>query len=126
MLQHIGLSIKTFSEIADFYETVLQFGQCYHFTLNSEEVLQTIFGVEKPVEVFVMERVQLKLELFIDLEGECKRFTHVCMDIPHLADLADQAKCLGYRCFVKKGPQHTTCFLWDKSGNMFELKEKVL
>jgi hypothetical protein len=29
----------------------------------------------------------------------------------------------GYKTFVKRNPTNATYFIWDKSGNLYEIKE---
>ena len=79
MLQHIGLSIIEPAEIQNFYESVLHFRQLKQFTLDSEDVLHSIFSIDRQTEVFMLEQQDLKLELFIDPKGERGRYPHLCL-----------------------------------------------
>ncbi|MDD2330845.1 MAG: VOC family protein [Bacteroidales bacterium] len=126
MLHHVGLTIIEPAEIGRFYETVLHFRRLKQFTLDSEEVLHSIFSTNKQTEVYMMERQYLKLELFIDQEGEKGRFTHLCLEYDDPGEISDHAHQLGYRRWIKNGPNRVTHFIWDKSGNMFEIKRKEI
>jgi hypothetical protein len=86
------------------------------FTLDSEEVLHSIFATDRQTEVFMLVYQDLKLEIFIDPEGEKGRFTHLCLEYDNPDEVSDQAHQQGYRRWVKKGPNRVTHFIWDKSG----------
>lgn len=126
MLHHVGLSIIESAEIGRFYEDVLHFRRLKQFTLDSEEVLYSIFATDRQTEVCMVEQQDLKLELFIDPEGERKRFSHLCLEYDDADEVSDHAHQLGYRRWIKKGPNRVTHFIWDKSGNLFEIKSKEL
>jgi hypothetical protein len=95
-------------------------------TLDSEEVLHSIFATDRQTEVFMLVYQDLKLEIFIDPEGEKGRFTHLCLEYDNPDEVSDHAHQQGYRRWVKKGPNRVTHFIWDKSGNMFEIKRKEI
>lgn len=126
MLHHVGLSIIEPAEIREFYEAVLHFRRLKQFTLDSEEVLHSIFDTDRQTEVCMMEHQHLKLELFIDPEGERGRFTHLCLEYDNPDEVSDHAHQLGYKRWIKNGPNRVTHFIWDKSGNMFEIKRKEI
>lgn len=126
MLHHVGLSIIEPAEITTFYEAVLHFHLLKQFTLDSREVLHSIFSTDRQTAVYMMEQQGLKLELFIDPEGERGRFTHLCLEYDNPEEVSDHASQLGYRQWIKKGPNRVTHFIWDKSGNMFEIKGKEI
>lgn len=126
MLHHVGLTIIEPAEIGRFYEAVLHFHRLKQFTLDSEEVLHSIFATDRQTEVFMLVYQDLKLEIFIDPEGEKGRFTHLCLEYDNPDEVSDHAHQQGYRRWVKKGPNRVTHFIWDKSGNMFEIKRKEI
>jgi catechol 2,3-dioxygenase-like lactoylglutathione lyase family enzyme len=126
MLHHVGLSIIESAEIREFYEAVLHFRRLKQFTLDSEEVLHSIFATNRQTEVCMLEQQDLKLELFIDPEEERRRFSHLCLEYDDPDEVSEHAHQLGYRRWIKKGPNRVTHFIWDKSGNLFEIKSKEL
>jgi catechol 2,3-dioxygenase-like lactoylglutathione lyase family enzyme len=126
MLHHVGLTIIEPAEIGRFYEAVLQFHLLKQFTLDSREVLHSIFSTDRQTEVYMLEKEDLKLELFIDPEGERGRFTHLCLEYDNPDEVSGHAHQLGYRRWIKMGPNRVTHFIWDKSGNMFEIKRKEI
>lgn len=126
MLHHVGLSIIESAEIGRFYEDVLHFRRLKQFTLDSEEVLYSIFATDRQTEVCMVEQQDLKLELFIDPEGERKRFSHLCLEYDDPDEVSEHAHQLGYRRWIKNGPNRVTHFIWDKSENLFEIKRKEI
>ncbi len=126
MLHHVGLSIIEPEEITTFYEGVLQFRRLKQFTLDSEEVLHSIFSTDRQTEVYMMEQQDLKLELFIDPQMKSARYPHLCLAYDNPDEVSEHADQLGYRRWIKRGPNRITHFIWDKSGNMFEIKRKEI
>jgi catechol 2,3-dioxygenase-like lactoylglutathione lyase family enzyme len=124
MLHHVALTVIDSEEIRKFYEEVLQFSLSYSFSLDSIDVLRELFSTEKQTEVYIMKRENLKLEIFIDHVKEKKRFSHICLDYLNSSQIFKYAVQLGYRTWIKKNPHHFTYFIWDKSGNLFEIKER--
>lgn len=124
MLHHIGISVTEPAEIRKFYEEILLFSLSYRYPLVSEELLQSIFATDQQTEVYMIEREHLKLELFIDPEKEKKHFSHLCLEYSNPDEISDHAHQQGYRRWIKNGPNRITHFIWDKSGNMFEIKQK--
>lgn len=121
MLLHIGLSLTDIEEVTNFYENILSFRIHHRFALYPEIALD-LFGVNKSVDVVVMEKEGLQLELFIHQEMESKTFTHLCLVEDALESMAEKARKAGYRLKERRQPGKVTYFLWDHSGNLFELK----
>ncbi|MBN2480468.1 MAG: VOC family protein [Bacteroidales bacterium] len=121
MLQHIGLTVNELKEIKNFYEQILLFRMKYQFTLDVQ-ITRKIFSQDKNVDVYVMEYQGTQFEIFMDPLPENKTFSHVCLAYPQHESIYNKAVKQGYKAIVKENPGHNTCFIWDKSGNMFELK----
>jgi len=49
-------------------------------------------------------------------------FSHICLAYPDPENIYRKAVDRGYKTFVKKNPVKNTFFIWDQSGNLFELK----
>lgn len=105
-----------------FYENILSFRVHHRFALYPEVALD-LFGVNKSVDVVVMEKEGLQLELFIHQKKETKTFTHLCLVEETLESIAEKARQAGYRLKERRQPGKVTYFLWDHSGNLFELKQ---
>ena len=96
-LNYYRLTIIEPAEIGRFYEAVLHFHRLKQFTLDSEEVLHSIFATDRQTEVYMLVYQDLKLEIFIDSEGEKGRFTHLCLENDNPDEVSDHAHQLGYR-----------------------------
>jgi len=70
-----------------------------------------------------MNYQDVQFEIFISLRKEKKVFSHVCLAYWKAELTYNNAKKLGYKAIIKNNPDNDTYFIWDKSGNMFEIKE---
>jgi len=50
-------------------------------------------------------------------------FSHICLAYQNAEGTYKKAVEKGYRTLIKKYPVNDTYFIWDKSGNMFEITE---
>ena len=123
MLHHIALAVTDPEEIRNFYEEVLLFSLRYKFSLDTIDVLRQLFNTKNPTEVYVMKHQDVQLEIFIDPVKERKRFSHICLVYWKTGMIYNHAVQSGYRTWTKKGPGHLAYFIWDKSENLFEIKE---
>jgi hypothetical protein len=122
MLQHIGLTINDSKEIKNFYEVVLLFNMKHKFSVN-REITRQIFNAEGTTDVYIMSHHNTHFEIFISPEKEKKMFSHICLAYRKAETIYSKAIGLGYKVFIKKNPGNDTYFIWDKSENMFEIKE---
>jgi catechol 2,3-dioxygenase-like lactoylglutathione lyase family enzyme len=122
MLKHVALSVTDSEEIENFYEEVLIFRMKHKFTLNSY-LSQKIFNVNTLTDVYVLRRQDLEFEIFISLKKEKRVFSHICLSYQNPEIVYENALKSGYKTITKDGANHCTWFIWDKSGNMFEIKE---
>jgi extradiol dioxygenase family protein len=124
MLQHIALTINDSEEIENFYENILLFSLKRKFSVNGE-VTRQIFNTGETVDVYMMGHQDTQLEIFLSPKKERKVFSHICLAYWKAVITYNMAVELGYKALVKKNPVNDTYFIWDKSGNMFEIKEIV-
>jgi len=122
MLQHIALSVNDPEEIENFYENILLFSTKHKFSVNGA-ISQQIFNVEEAVDVYMMDYHDTQFEIFINREKEKKVFSHICLAYWKSEITYKTASELGYKTIIKNNPCNNTYFIWDKSGNMFEIKE---
>ncbi|MBN2814140.1 MAG: VOC family protein [Bacteroidales bacterium] len=123
MIQHVGLAINDTSEINDFYVEVMQFTIHHSFCMD-EEVNRLIFGLDGKVDVCLMEKEGSQLELFVNHNQEKKRYAHICLSVSDAGCMFDKAQEKGYKAVAKPNREgRYTYFIWDRSGNMFEIKE---
>ncbi|MBN2272923.1 MAG: VOC family protein [Bacteroidales bacterium] len=123
MLQHVAFAINDPEEIDAFYKNVLHFTILRTFSIN-ENVSETVFNVPEEVDVYVMGNNDLEFEMFITPLEERKVFSHVCLKYRQSEALYHRAISAGYKAVSRKGMSSQTYFIWDRSGNMFEIKEQ--
>jgi catechol 2,3-dioxygenase-like lactoylglutathione lyase family enzyme len=121
MLQHIALTVNDSEEIEKFYEKVFQFKKKHHHTIDGE-VIKQIFNITGATEVYIMVHQHVQFEIFISPLKEKKAFSHVCLAFRNAEDIYRNALNQNYKVIVKSNPKSNTYFIWDKSGNMFEIK----
>ena len=124
MLQHIGLNILDKSEIENFYKEILGFQIVREFQINIE-LSQKIFGVGKDASAFLVQKDNLKLELFLNDVSKQPHFGHICLEVPQRDDICHLAQQKGYLVIRKQRQHSDLVFLQDGYGNLFELKEKI-
>ncbi|MBN1119294.1 MAG: VOC family protein [Bacteroidales bacterium] len=124
MLQHIALTINDSEEIENFYENILLFSLKHKFSVNGE-ITRQIFNTGETVDVYMMGHQDTHLEIFLSPKKERKVFSHICLAYWKAEITYKKAVEFGYKALVKKNPVNDTYFIWDKSGNMFEIKEIV-
>lgn len=122
MLHHTGLSINKLNEVEDFYKKVLLFTLKYTFSID-QEITQKIFGEPVAVDVYMMENQDTLFEIFINPIQEKKVFSHVCLAYEQHETIYNNAVKQGYKTAIKENPDYNTYFIWDNSGNMFEIKK---
>ena len=124
MIQHIALTINDSEEIENFYENILLFSLNHKFSVNGE-ITRQIFNTEETVDVFMMGHHDTQYEIFVSPKKERKAFSHICLAYRKAEINYKKAIELGYKALIKKNYANNTYFIWDKSGNMFEIKEIV-
>ncbi len=125
MLKHIGISVNEKNEIEKFYKEILNFEIDYDFVIESH-IAKQIFNIEKAIPVFVIKNKDLVLEVFVVNEKIKSTFNHICLELENRDEIIKKVKKDNYFCDkIKSKNKGETYFVKDKSGNLFELKEKV-
>ncbi len=122
MLLHVAITIHSSKEIENFYKKILLFTVQRKFSLN-KETSQKIFNTEEVVDVYLMEHQSVQFEIFVSRKKEEKLFSHVCLAYRQTNTIYEKAIKQGYETQIKRNKENNTYFIWDKSGNMFEIKE---
>jgi catechol 2,3-dioxygenase-like lactoylglutathione lyase family enzyme len=122
-LNHAALSVNDSEEIENFYEDILGFRLQRKFLMDAG-ITSKFFGVNKNIEVYFLEKTSIGLEIFLYPEKRNKIFPHLCLEYFGCKVIYSKAQQRGYKTEEKINPgRSNTFFIWDKSGNMFELKE---
>ena len=123
MLQHIALTINFTEDIEKFYKEVLLFQEKYKFIMDPY-TSKEVFNIPRLIDVYLMEYNNMQLEIFLNARKERHIFSHICLRYNNSKNVYQKAVAGSYRTLVRKRDDHDTYFIWDKSGNMFEIKER--
>ncbi len=121
MLKHIALTVNDALEIKNFYEDILLFSLKQKHTVDGK-IISLIFDVEKTTDIYIMEQHDVQFEIFISPEKEKKVFSHICLVYRNAEVIYNNSLKREYKAIIKKNPDSDTYFIWDRSGNMFEIK----
>jgi len=121
-LEHIALNIYDSNEVVNFYENILGFIQIKNFSID-KELAQQFFNISNDTPVYLMQKDDLVLELFVNPKSRDHGFNHICIEINNRVDLVSDAVESSYKCIRREREHFDQIFISDKSGNMFEIKE---
>lgn len=123
-LNHIALNISNVEDTIDFYQNILGFNLEYQFELPIELSIN-IFGVNNSLPVFFYKKEQISIELFVFLDKTNKGVSHICLETHNSEQLISQCQNKGYKVFnIERDNKPNLLFVWDKSGNCFEIKDE--
>ena len=122
-LEHIGLAIKDHSEIKEFYQNILGMNEVKTFSINND-LSWEIFGINYSPRVYLLEKNNVFLEIFISPELYNQCFRHLCISVENRDLIIKKAKQYNYKVICKKREKSDLVFLRDKAGNIFEIKEQ--
>ena len=93
-----------------------------------KNIVETIFGIAKDVELYYMKNDSIELELFVYPETFPSTFNHICLEYPEAQSIFLKAKENGYYHYhyVREKKGNDTYFIKDTLGNMFEIKKTFL
>ncbi|MEA3449025.1 MAG: VOC family protein [Bacteroidota bacterium] len=121
-LNHIALNISDVDEVTDFYQDILGFHLEYQFELPIK-LSNSIFGINKSVPAYFCKNEQVAFELFVLPENINKGLAHVCLELSDRNELVNQCINNGYKVKnMQRDNKPNLLFIWDKSGNCFEIK----
>lgn len=122
LLNHIAIPVATEDEIRDFYEEILGFTEKYRFEIDIE-TSNLIFLINRQIEVVVVEKDELRLELYLAMNNDL-RINHICLNVTDFNDICRKADSGGYDVTQIGRPSGNQAFITDKSGNRFEIKQE--
>ena len=123
-LEHIAISIHEVKEIKDFYQEILGFKIIRKFEIN-RELTARLFGIEQQTEVFLMEREGILLEIFISKTAKKEHLNHVCISSRDRDELIEKIRKNNYKITIINRNNFDLVFIYDRSGNIFEIKESL-
>jgi len=124
-LHHIALQCDNKEEAILFYQDTLGLNETKSFFL-SERLAYNIFNLNQSVEVIVFQNDSVYIEVFIVLGKIKKTCAHTCLLVYNLSEFIDLCKKNHVDYFSVKKEDRDLWFVKDFSGNIFEMKEKIL
>ena len=124
-LEHIALSITVPEDIKHFYQDILGMDKVKNFVLN-KLLAYEIFGINKNTDVFLLQKDMLFLEIFVIDTISARNFNHICLSVDDRKTVFRNAEQKGHTVICKKRGNSDLIFIKDKSGNIFEIKDKKL
>ncbi len=121
-LEHVALTISDATEVEYFYQNILGLSKIRDFILN-KDLARKIFGIDKETTVFLLQKNELLLELFLMPEQYSRDFKHICISIKNREELVEKAAQNAYQYIRIKRERPDLIFIKDKSGNIFEIIE---
>lgn len=121
-LEHIALTIFEPDEINNFYQDLLDLKLEKTFHL-SKKLADKIFHIAKETSVFILQKENLRLEVFVTFGQKERSFNHICLSVKNREELLLNAENKNYDCIRIKRDVFDLMFIKDKYGNIFELKE---
>jgi len=117
-LEHVALTISDAEEIEDFYQNILGLHKIRDFILK-KDLAREIFGIDKETKVFLLQKNELLLELFLMPEQYSHDFKHICISINNREELIEKAAQNAYQYIRIKRERPDLIFIKDKSANIF-------
>ncbi|MDY6786579.1 MAG: VOC family protein [candidate division WOR-3 bacterium] len=121
-LKHIAIAVNCPEDIDEFYRGILGFTLYRQFVLNAN-LSESIFGLNKELDVYQIKNDSTMLELFIT-DNQCRTgVSHICLSVDSRTEFLEDIRAHHYECIIKEHNGHDVVFVKDRSGNMFEIKK---
>lgn len=121
-LDHFAITVNNKQEIENFYHNILGMKEIRNFSID-EDLSREIFDIDKKTPVFLLQKDELLLEVFVSTKQRKSGFDHICISIKNRETLAEKAVQSDYKCSRIKRINADLIFIKDNYGNIFEIKE---
>ncbi len=122
-LEHVAIKVNSSDEIINFYQNMLGMEQVRNFVLD-KSLSAKIFGVNENLTVYLMQRDDLVLEIFILKQNQQQLINHLCISIDNREEVIKKIHERDFETIIIEREQSDLVFIKDKSGNIFEIKER--
>lgn len=120
--EHIAITVTGSDEIINFYQRILGMEEVRNFVLD-KSLSAKIFGVKENLPVYLMQKDDLVLEIFIYKQNQ-QPVNHLCISVENREKLTKELQEKGYETIIIQRKQPDLVFIKDKSGNIFEIKQR--
>jgi len=124
-IHHIALQCDNKEKALLFYQKTLGLKETKTFFL-SESLTYNIFNLNLSVEVIVFQNDSLYIEVFIVPRKIKKTCAHTCILVDNLVEFIDLCKKNHVDYYSVKKEDRNLWFAKDFSGNILEMKEKII
>lgn len=123
-LEHIALNIADSQEVKNFYHNVLGMIEIRNYELD-KNLAKQFFNIYKNTTVYLMQKDDFVLELFVNDNYVNISFSHVCIKVNNREEMVEKAIANSYKYIRREREHFDQIFISDKSGNIFELKDRL-
>ena len=120
-LEHIAITVSEPADIKDFYLDILGMKEVKKFVLN-KVLANKIFGINNETLVFLLQKEDIFLEVFVTPEQKKQSFEHICFAVNNREELVENCLRQNYECIRIERDLFDLVFIKDRSGNIFEIK----
>ena len=121
-IEHIALNVTDSKEVINFYQNILGMVEIKNFKLE-KGLAKHFFSISKEISVYLMQKDDIFLELFVNTKSYNHGFNHICIKVENRDDIIENAKKYLYKCIRREREYFDQIFISDNSGNIFEIKE---
>ena len=122
LLNHVALQCLNKEEVEIFFIKILGIPKVKNFTL-SEGLSESIFGINKRVEVEVYDNGKTRFEVFIGQSNRIPGYEHICIEVEDKKEFIECCKKYGREPLIVKKEGKDLLFVRDFSNNLYEIKE---
>ena len=122
LLNHVALQCLNKEEAGIFFTKILGSPLVKNFTI-SEGLSESIFGINKRVEVEVYDNGKTRFEVFIGQSNRAPGYEHICIEVEDKKGFIDRCKKYGREPLIVKKEGKDLLFVRDFSNNLYEIKE---
>lgn len=121
IMEHVAFAVQYPNDIEAYYMDILGFEKQKEFVLK-QALANQIFGIEEDVEVCLLKKGQVVLELFISPMVFQKNYNHICISVEDREKIVNEAMTKSFEVVRVEREVFDLIFLKDRSGNIIELK----
>lgn len=122
LLNHVALQCSNKEKAEIFFTKILGISKVKNFTI-SEGLSESIFGINKRVEVEVYDNGKTRFEVFIGQSNRTPGYEHICIEVDNKKGFIDRCKKYGREPLIVKKEGKDLLFVRDFSNNLYEIKE---